>query len=120
MTLSSTHKHHVTYNIQCTHNTIVVFLTLGGGCLQNNYSKAHLIVLRSSELKCDLRGLSVNVGDSEIMQSSNVRDLSVIFDQFLNVDGHITVIRRGTHFHIKSSVNTRLRINHQLITLLTL
>ena len=34
-----------------------------------------------------------------ITQSSTVRDLGVIFDQFLHFDDHITAICRSTHFH---------------------
>ena len=60
------------------------------------------IVFRSPQLKCDLSGLSVNVGESMITQSSKVRDLGVIFDQFLNFDDHITAICRSTHFHIRN------------------
>ena len=39
-----------------------------------NDSKAEFIVFRSPQLKCDLSGLSVNVGKSMITQSSKVRD----------------------------------------------
>ena len=39
---------------------------------------------RSPQLRCDLSRLSVNVGESQIMQSLNVSDLGVIFNQFLN------------------------------------
>ena len=39
-------------------------------------------MFRSPQLKCDLSGLSVNVGKSMITQSSKVRDLGIIFDQF--------------------------------------
>ena len=70
--------------------------------LKINDSKTEFIVLRSPQLKCDLSGLSVNVGESMITQSSKVRDLRVIFDQFLNFDDHITVICRSTHFHIRN------------------
>ena len=59
-------------------------------------------MFRSPQLKCDLSGLSVNVGESKITQSSKVRDLGVIFDQFLNFDDHITDICRSTHFHIRN------------------
>ena len=51
-----------------------------------------------TELKCDLSGLSVNVGESMITQSSKVKDLGVIFDQFLNfilllcVEAHIFIL----------------------------
>ena len=57
-----------------------------------NDSKTEFIVFRSPQLMCDLRGLSVNVSESEIMQSLKVRDLGVTFDQFLNFDAHITAI----------------------------
>ena len=57
--------------------------------LKINDSKAEFIVLRSPQLRCDLSGLSVNVGD-----------LGVTFDQFLNFDDHITAICRSTYFHI--------------------
>ena len=59
-------------------------------------------MFRSPQLKCDLSGLSVNVGERMITQSSKVRDLGVIFDQFVNFDDHITVICRITHFHIRN------------------
>ena len=64
--------------------------------------KTEFIVFRSPQLKCDLSGLSVNVGESMITQSSKVRDLGVIFDQFLNFDDHITAICKNTHFHIRN------------------
>ena len=44
-----------------------------------NDSKTEFIVFRSPQLKCDLSGLSVNVGESTIAQSSKVRDVRVIF-----------------------------------------
>ena len=65
-------------------------------------SKTEFIVFRSPQLKCDLSGLSVNVGESMLTQSSKVKDLGVLFDQFLNFDDHITVICRSTHFHIRN------------------
>ena len=55
--------------------------------LKINDSKTEFIVFRSPQLKCDLSGLSVNVGESMITQSSKVSDLGVIFDQFLNFQG---------------------------------
>ena len=55
-----------------------------------NDSKTEFSVFRSPQLKCDFNGLTVNVGESMITQSSNVRDLGVIFDQFINFDDHMT------------------------------
>ena len=68
--------------------------------LKINDSKTEFIVFRSPQLRCDLSGLSVNVGESQIMQSLKVRDLGVTFNQFLNFDDHITAICRSTYFHI--------------------
>ena len=52
--------------------------------LKINDSKTEFTVFRSPQLKYDLSGLSVNVGEIMITQTSKVRDLGVIFDQFLN------------------------------------
>ena len=70
--------------------------------LKINDSKTEFIAFRSPQLRCDLSGLSVNVGESQIMQSLKVRDLGVTFDQFLNFDDHITAICRSTYFHIRN------------------
>ena len=42
-----------------------------------------------------------------ITQSSNVRDLGVIFDQFHNFDDQITAKCRSTHFHIRNKGKIR-------------
>ena len=39
---------------------------------------------------------------SDYTHSSKVRDLGVLFDQFLNFDDHITAICRSTRFHIRN------------------
>ena len=92
--------------------------------LKINDSKTKFIVFRSPQLKCDLSGLSVNVGESQITQSLKVRDLGVTFDQFLNFDDHITSICRSTYFHIRTigknwnllSYNACSTIIHALIS----
>ena len=69
--------------------------------LKINDSKTEIIVFRSPQLRCDLSGLSVNVGESQITQSLKVRDLGVTFDQFLNfmtilllyVEAHIFILK---------------------------
>ena len=48
------------------------------------YNCIIIIVSKSPQLKSDLSGLSVNVGEGMITQSSKVRKLGVIFDQILN------------------------------------
>ena len=92
--------------------------------LKINDSKTEFIVFRSPQLRCDLSGLSVNVGESQITQSLKVRDLGVTFDQFLNFDDHITAICRSTYFHIRNigkirnlfSYNACSTIIHALIS----
>ena len=68
-----------------------------------NDSETEFIVFRSPQLRCDLSGLSVNVGESQILESLKVRDLGVTFDQFLNFDDHITAICRSTYFHNRNN-----------------
>ena len=70
--------------------------------ITNKLRLMRVILFRSPQLKCDFSGLSVNVGESMITQSSKVRDLGVIFDQFLHFDDHITATYRSTHFHIRN------------------
>ena len=67
-----------------------------------NYSQTELIVFRYSQAKQDLTGLSVIVGDSIIHQSSNARNLGIIFDQFLSFDDYISSVCRSTHFHLRN------------------
>ena len=93
--------------------------------LKINDSKTELIVFRSPRAKQDLSGLSVSVGDSVIAQSSKVRNLGVIFDQFLNFDYYISGACRSTHFHLRNigriwhllSYDTCAQLIHALISI---
>ena len=68
--------------------------------------------------------ISVNVGEGQFTQSLNVRDLVVTFDQFLNLDDHITATCGSTYFHIRNigkirnllSYNACSTIIHALIS----
>ena len=86
--------------------------------LKINNSKTEFIVFRSPQLRCDLSGLSVNVGESQITQSLKVRDLGVTFDQFLNFDDHITAICRSTYFHIRNIGKLGIYYRTMLVLLL--
>ena len=57
---------------------------------------------RYSQAMQDLSVLSVCVGDRIIQQYSKVRNLGVIFDQFLSFDDYISSICRSTHFHLRN------------------
>ena len=72
-----------------------------------NDSKTEFIVFRSPQAKQDLSWLSVIVGDSIIQQSSKVRNLGIIFDQFLSFDDYVSSVCRSTHFHLRN--NCRIR-----------
>ena len=92
--------------------------------LKINDSKTEFIMFRSPQLRCDLSGLSANVGESQITQSLKVRGLGVSFNQFLNFDDHNTAICRSTYFHIRNigkirnllSYNACSTIIHALIS----
>ena len=64
-------------------------------------SKTEFIIFRSPLLKQNLSDLSVSVGDMQVSPSSKVRDLGVIFDQYLTVHDHISGICKSTHFHLR-------------------
>ena len=70
--------------------------------LKINDSKTEFIILRSPLLKQNLSDLSISVGDSQVFLSSKVRDLGVVFDQYLTFHDHISGICRSTHFHLRS------------------
>ena len=53
-----------------------------------------------------------------ITQASKVRDLGVIFDQFLNFYDHITAICRSTHFYIGNIGKIRNLLSYELVLLL--
>ena len=82
--------------------------------MQITYANQHIItcvVLGKKELYIygSMQGLSTRPRDITtrlqqcfIVLYSKVRDLGVIFDQFLNFDDHITAICRSTHFQIRN------------------
>ena len=66
-----------------------------------NYSKTEFIIFRSPLLKQNLSDLSVSVGDMQVSPSSKVRDLGVVFYQYLTFHDHISGICKSTHFHLR-------------------
>ena len=64
-------------------------------------SKTEFIIFRSPLLKQNLSDLSVSVGDMQITPSSKVRDLGVVFDQYLTFHDHISGIWKSTHIHLR-------------------
>ena len=83
--------------------------------LKINDSKIVFIVFRSPQAKQDLSSLSVYVGDSIIQQFVKVRDLGVIFDQFLSFDDYISSDCRSTHFHLRNIGRIRHLLSHLAI-----
>ena len=70
--------------------------------LKINDSKTEFIIFRSPLLKQNLSDLSISVGDTQVSPSSKVRDLGVVFDQYLTFHDHISGICKSTHFHLRS------------------
>ena len=68
--------------------------------LKINDSKTEFIIFRSPLLKQNLSDLSVSLGDMQVSPSSKVRDLGVVFDQYLTFYDHISGICKSTHFHL--------------------
>ena len=70
--------------------------------LKINDSKTEFIISRSPLLKQNLSDLSISVGASQVFPSSKVRDLGVVFDQYITFHDHISGICKSTHFHLRS------------------
>ena len=76
--------------------------------LKINDSKTEFVVFRSPQLRCDLSGLSVNVGESQITQSlkvsysTNFSALMIILLQYVEVHIFIleTLDKFGIYHHI--------------------
>ena len=66
--------------------------------LKINDSKTEFIIFRSPLLKQNLSDLSVSVGDMQVSPSSKVRDLGVVYDQYLTFRDHISGICKSTIF----------------------
>ena len=89
-----------------------------------NDSITKFIIFQSALLKQNLSDLSISVGDSHVFPSSKVRDIGVVFDQYLIFHDHIIGIFRSTHFHLRSTVRIRnlqtfdatAQLNHALIS----
>ena len=75
--------------------------------LKINDSKTEFIIFLSPLLKQNLSHLSISVGDRQVSPSSKVRDLGVVFDQYLTFHDHISGICKSTHFHLRSIVRIR-------------
>ena len=69
--------------------------------LKINDSNTEFIIFRSPLLKQNLSYLSVSVGDMQVSPSSKVRDLGVVFDQYLTFHDHISGICKSTYFHLR-------------------
>ena len=70
--------------------------------LKINDSKTEFIIFRSPLLKQNLSDMSISLGDSQVSPSSKVRDLGIVFDQYLTFHDHISGICKSTHFHLRS------------------
>ena len=76
--------------------------------LKINDSKTEFIIFRSPLLKQNLSDLSVSVGDMQVSPSSKVRDLGVVFDQYLRDLDYFPLMlskRVKTHLFMKYFVN---------------
>ena len=70
--------------------------------LKMNDSKTEFIIFASPLLKQNLNDLSITVRDTQVSPSSKVRELVVVFDQYLTFHDHISGICKSTHFHLRS------------------
>ena len=90
---------------------LLLFLLIGPHLFQLPY--IYIIIFRSPLLKQNVSDLSISVGDTHVSPSSKVRDLGVVFDQYLTFHDHISGICKSTHFH--ALITTRLDYSNRIL-----
>ena len=81
--------------------------------LKNNDSKTEFIIFRFPQCEVSISGVAVSVGNSNILPSPKVRDLGVIFDECLTLDGHISNICRRAHCHLRNIGRIRMLLSFE-------
>ena len=84
--------------------------------LKINDSKTEFIIFRSPQCKASIRGVSVSVGDSNILPSPKVRDLGVIFDGCLTLDALISNICKRAHFYFRNIERIRMLLSFEALS----
>ena len=68
---------------------------------------------RSPQCKVSISGVSISVGDSNLLASPKLRDLGVIFDECHTLDAHISNICRRAHFHLRNNGRIRMLLSFE-------
>ena len=81
-----------------------VILAIASTRMTHNDFNIECIIFGFPLLKQNLCDVSISVWDSQVSPSSKVRDLGVVFDQYLTFKfhDHISGICKSTHFHLRS------------------
>ena len=75
--------------------------------LNINDSKTGFLIIRSQFSKVAMPNLTVTVGDTEISSSDEARNLSVIFDSFMNLEPLITQVCTVAYMYLSNVRNIR-------------
>ncbi len=70
-----------------------------------NDDKALFTIFGSTQQCANLRPLQVEVGESVVGLSKEVKSVGVIFDQYLNFKSHIMAISKGAYFQLYNIQN---------------
>ena len=65
-------------------------------------SKVEFQIFRYPYLKENLNDLFFSLGDTQILSSSKVRNIRVVFDQYPTFHDDISGICKSTHFHLRN------------------
>ncbi len=68
--------------------------------LKLNDDKTEFLVIGSAQQRAKVSDVTLNVGDNEIKQSPNVRNLGVQFDKSLSMDKQVQSVCRSSFFHL--------------------
>ena len=92
--------------------------------LKLNDDKTDIIYIASPHFAKSISVPTIKVDDTQIEPSLKVKNLGVIFDQFLTMDDHITTVCKASYFHLKNirslkpylSREALLTVTHSFIT----
>ena len=95
-----------------------IHLWMSNNYLKFNDDKSEFIVIGSKQQRAKVSIPHIRVGDANILPSKGVRNLGVIFDSCMSMDGHVTHIVRSANFSLRNIGLIRKHLSRDVAELL--
>ena len=80
--------------------------------LRLNDEKTEVTLFTSKDGLKSLPNIVISVGEQEQLQSSSVRDLGIIYDQYLSMTQHVNSLCRTGYYHLKNIGRIHRYLSH--------